>query len=89
MRRIKGKNPDEGIIPLLIVLGIVLVGGYFGTQMIQQWNAPAVESAKSTAPLNAGLGYLFYEIGSNWMLTLLLILGTVLLVIHMRNKRRK
>ena len=91
MRRIIGKNPDEGITPviaIIIVAGIIATG-YFTTQAIYEWNKPAVESVKSTAPLNAGIGYLLYQAGSHWMLTLGLLLLTVLIIAHMKYKRGK
>lgn len=82
---------DEGVGPLalLIILGIVIAGGYFTTQAIMQWNKPAVEAVQSTSPLNEGLGVLLADIGAHWLETIVLIMGGVVLLAYIKKKRGK
>ena len=75
------------IIVAFIYLGMIIAGGYFATQAITAWNKPAVESVKSTSPLNEGLGVLFADIGAHWMETIVLVMGAIVLISYIRKSR--
>ena len=78
----------EIVLPI-IYLAMIIAGGYFATQVITAWNKPAVESVKSTSPLNEGLGVLLADIGAHWLETIVLIMGGVVLLAYIKKKRGK